>query len=61
MVAMMEDEEKLLAQVHSRARGVVRLVEVADKVCAKMEHPTESVTILDQEELRAAIEAVRSL
>lgn len=34
-----------------------QLAEIAEKICAKLEHPTASVTYLDQEELRAALTA----
>ena len=34
-----------------------KLAAVAEKICAKLEHPTASVTYLDQDELRAALTA----
>ena len=65
MVADTADGEaqamKMVERLNRRAKAINDLVETADRVCLKMEHPTASVTIFDQEELRAAITAVRSL
>jgi hypothetical protein len=34
-------------------------IAVAERVCSKMEHPTASVTILDQADLRSALDAIK--
>jgi hypothetical protein len=38
----------------------IALAKVAEKICAKLEHPTASVTYLDQDELRAALQALEA-
>lgn len=35
-----------------------KIADVAERVCAKMEHPTASVTIIDQTDLRTALDAL---
>ena len=41
-------------------RKAEHLAQIAERVCSKMEHPTASVTILDQEDLRAALDGLKS-
>jgi hypothetical protein len=42
------------------AAQVARVFQIAERICAKLEHPSASVTMLDQEDLRAALNDARA-
>jgi hypothetical protein len=52
------DREKLIAAVHERHTKVENLIAVSERICQKLESPDGSVTILDQDALRAALDAL---
>lgn len=53
-----QDERALMEHVRQRQAQVGRLIEVSERICQKLESPTAAVTIFDQEDLRAALNAL---
>lgn len=53
----LRDDQVILQRSHADALELVR--GVAERICQKLEHPTASVTIFDQTDLRAALDAAQ--
>lgn len=51
------DDQVILQR--SYVDALERMRGIAERICQKLEHPTASVTIIDQTELRAALDAVQ--
>lgn len=54
-----KEAAELIAVLEAENERLRAVVIVAERICKKLEHPTASVTIIDQTDLRTALDALQ--